>query len=267
MAADGVLADKFTDEEQYTQAIPLRQKTEELARRVVELKPGDVESARNLALAEKKLGALYGVTQRYKECRQEYERAREIDEQRCARNPTDMHSKLDLSYDYSDLGWVTARQGAYDDALVSHRRALALREEAAQADPNDRRAASSVASSTDRIGVVLHRKGDLNGSLTELERAAALYEKLADTPASDWQTVRNLAEVRVDIAETLVDMGGRSGTPAGQRQALRSRAAGEYRKSRELYEGMKARGVLPKVYFKHIGELQAEEDKLKPAAQ
>jgi hypothetical protein len=34
-----------------------------------------------------------------------------------------------------------------------------------------------------------------------------------------------------------------------------------------LYEGLKARGVLPKVYLKHIGELQAEEDKLKPAAQ
>ena len=265
--ADGVLADKFTAQEQYTQAIPLREKTEELARRVVELKPGDVVSARNLALAEKKLGALYGVTQRYKECRQEYERARDIDEQRCARYPTDMHSKLDLSYDYSDLGWVAARQGAYDDALVSHRRALALREEAAKADPNDRRASSSVASSTDRIGVVLHRKGDLNGSLTELESAATLYEKLADTTAPDWQTVRSLAEVQVDIAETLVDMGERSGTPAGQRQVLRSRAASEYRKSRALYEGLKARGVLPKVYFKHIGELQAEEDKLKPAAQ
>jgi non-specific serine/threonine protein kinase/serine/threonine-protein kinase len=253
--ADGVLADKFTDQEQYTQAIPLRQKTEELARRVVELKPGDVESARNLALAEKKLGALLGVTRRYEECRQEYERARDIDEQRCARFPTDLHSKLDLSYDYSDLGWVTARMGAFDDALVSHRRALALREEAAKADPNDNRAAVAVASSTDRIGVVLHKKGDLGGSLAELQSAAALYEKIANRPAPDWATVRSLAEVRVDIAETLVDMGARR------------RAADEYRKARELYESLKARGVLPKVYLKHIGELQAEEDKLKPAAQ
>ena len=266
-AADGVLADNFTNQEQYEQAVPLRQRTEELARRVAELKQGDVEAARSLALAEKKLGALYGVTQRYQECRQEYERARDIDEQRSARNPTDTRAKLDLSYDYSDLGWVTARQGAYDDALVSHRRALALREEAAKADPNDRRAAVSVASSTDRIGVVLHKKGDLNASLIELQSAATLYEKLPGQPGADWATVRSLAEVRVDIAETLVDMASRNGTSAEQRRDLRGRAAGEYRKACELYEGLKARGVLPAGYLKHIGELQAEEDKLKPGAQ
>jgi eukaryotic-like serine/threonine-protein kinase len=265
--AYGVLADEFTDQAQYEQAIPLRQKTEELARRVVDLMPGDVESARNLALAEKKLGALYGVSGRYTECRQEYERAREIDGQRCAHTPTDMHCKLDLSYDYSDLGWVAGRAGAFDDALASHRRALELREEAASADPNDVRAATSVASSTGRIGTVLHKKGDLDGSLAELQNAAALFEKLANRSGANWSSVRELAEVRVDIAETLVDMGERSGTSAGQRRDLRSRAASEYRKSRELYEGLKKRGVLPKVYFKHIGELQAEEDKLKPGAQ
>ena len=49
---------------------------------------------------------------KYQECRQEYERARDIDEQRCARYPTDMRAKLDLSYDYSDLGWVTGRMGS-----------------------------------------------------------------------------------------------------------------------------------------------------------
>jgi len=266
-AADAVLADTFTSEQQYAQAIPLREKTEQLARKVVELKPGEVEAARNLALAEKRLAALYGVTGRYQECRREYELARDIDEQRSARNPTDMHSKLDLSYDYSDLGWVAGRMNNFDDALASHRRALALREEAAQADPKDVRAATAVASSTHRIGMVLHRKGDADGALTEFRNAAALYEKLADRPAPDWQTVRDLAEVHADMAETLVDLGERKGTPAGQRQVLRSRAAGEYRKSREFYEGLKTRGVLPKAYLKRIDELQKEEDKLRPGAQ
>jgi non-specific serine/threonine protein kinase/serine/threonine-protein kinase len=266
-AANAVLADTFTSEEQYAQAIPLREKTEQLARKVVELKPGDVESARNLALAEKRLAALYGVTGRYQECRREYELARDIDEQRSARNPADMHSKLDLSYDYSDLGWVAGRMERLDDALASHRRALALREEAAQADPKDVRAATAVASSTHRIGIILSRKGDPEGALTELRNAAVLYEKLADRSSPDWQTVRDLAEVHDDMAETLVAMGERKGTPASQRQALRSRAAGEYRKSRELYEGLKTRGVLPKAYLKRIDELQKEEDKLRPAAQ
>jgi hypothetical protein len=124
-----------------------------------------------------------------------------------------------------------------------------------------------VASSTRRIGTVLHRKGDLDGSLAELQNAAALYEKLANEPAPNWQTVRDLAEVHVDMAETLLDIGERKGRPASQRQALRSRAAGEYRQSREWYDGLKARGVLPKVYFKHIGELQALEDKVRLGAQ
>jgi hypothetical protein len=48
---------------------------------------------------------------------------------------------------------------------------------------------------------------------------------------------------------------------------LRNRAAGEYRKARELYEGLRARGVLPAVEVKHIVELQGEEDKLRRAAQ
>ena len=266
-SADAMLADVFTDQQQYADAISLRQRAEELASKMVELKAGDLETARTLAVAEKRLGALYGVTERYQECREEYERARKIDEVRCARHPLDTRAKLDLSYDYSDLGWVAARMGSYDDALASHRRALALREEAAAADPNDLRAAVSVASSTDRIGVVLHRKGDLKGSLAELERAASLYEGPAARPGADWATVRSTAEVHVDIAETLVDLGARSGTPAGQRAELRNRAAGEYRKARELYEGLRARGVLPAVQAKHIGELQAEEDKLRRVAQ
>ena len=157
--------------------------------------------------------------------------------------------------------------GNFDDALVSHRRALALREEAASADPNDVRAAVAVASSTDRIAKILRSKGDFPGALATLRDALARFEKLTNQPSPSWQTVRDLAETHVDIAETLVMMGDRKGTPAARRQALRTQAADEYRKARELYEGLKARGVLPKTYFNHIGELLSLEDGLKPAAR
>jgi serine/threonine protein kinase len=265
-AADSVLADVFTDQRQYAEAIPLRQRTEELARKMAELKPGDAETVRALAVAEKRLAALYGVTQRYQECRQEYERARAIDEQRCARYPADTRAKLDLSYDYSDLGWVAGRTGAYDDALASHRQALALREEAATADPNDLRAATAVASSIDRVGATLHKKGDLDGALAELQHAVALYQKLADRPGADWGSIRNLAETRQDLASTLVDRAARKGLPAEQ-QGWRNRAADEYRKARELYEGLQARGLLPAADVKDIAELRALEDKLRRGGQ
>ena len=89
--AYGVRGDLFTDEQQYEQAIPFRQKTEELARKVVDRRPGDEEGLHNLALAQKKLGALYGVTKKYEECRREYEQARGIEEQlsaKASRRPT-----------------------------------------------------------------------------------------------------------------------------------------------------------------------------------
>jgi len=266
-AATAALADTYTDEAQYEQAIPLREKSMQLARRVVDSKPDDVEAARNLALAEKRLGALYGVTGRLQDCRREYELAREIDEKRSAANPTNMPAKLDLSYDYSDLGWVAGRMGNFDDSLASHRRALALREEAAKADPNDVRAATAVASSTGRIGKTLRSKGDFPGAIAALQDSAARYEKLANRPSADGQSVREWAEARVDIAETLVAMSDRKGTPAAQRQALRAQAADDYRKARDIYQGLKDRGVLPKVYFNHIGDLQALADGLKPAAR
>jgi tetratricopeptide (TPR) repeat protein len=264
--ATGVLADEFTDQKQYEKAIPLREKTEQLARKALELGPADVAASRNLALAEKKLGALYGVTGRFQQCREEYERALKIDADYVARNSGDTRSKLDLSYDYSDLGWVAGRLGRYDDGLGWNRQALALREEAARADPRDARAAVAVASSTNRIGKLFRNKEEFDKALVELQNALALYEKLAEKASPDWQTVRDLAEAHVDLADTLVQMGDRKSVSASQRQAWRARAAGEYRKSRELYAGLKTRGVLPKVYYSHIAELQALEDGLKPAA-
>ena len=150
--------------------------------------------------------------------------------------------------------------GAFDDGLASHRRALALRQEAANADPKDVRAALSVASSTTRIGNLLEKKGDFPGALSELQDSARLYQDLANRPGIDWATVKDLAEVHSDIADALVDQAKSSRAPS-------PRAAGEYRKAREIYEGLRARGLLPKAYLKRISELQAEEDKLKPVAR
>ena len=147
----GVLADLFTAQKQYDQAIPLRERTEQLSLKVAHQNPNDPVMAANLALAEKRLAALYGVTKRYQECREEYERARVIDEERTARFPFDMTVKLDLSYDYSDLGWVIARMGNYDEALVWDAPRARSAEQAAIADPNDIRAASAVAASTVKV--------------------------------------------------------------------------------------------------------------------
>ena len=52
----------------------------EYFRRAAAAAPANEETARGLAVAEKRLGALYGVAKRYDECRREYEAARAIDQ-------------------------------------------------------------------------------------------------------------------------------------------------------------------------------------------
>ena len=245
------LADVYSNQQQYAEAIPLRQRVEQLTANLVGMRPESDETRRSLALAKKRLGALYGVMKRYEECRAEYEQAREIDERRAAASPLDNRVALDLSYDYSDLGWVAARMQHYPEALAAHRRALALRTAAAQADPKDRRAATAMASSTRRIGTLLHKMGDLPGSLEMLQRAAALQEELVKRAASDWQAVRDLADVHIDIAETLADMQN----PA--------RAIAEFDRGRAIYGELSARGVLGPADARFVREVEAEEAKVR----
>src|SRR5581483_10310244 len=107
------------------------------------------EVHRTLALAYKKLAALYGVLKRYDESYRAYDQARVIDEARCAASPADRRASMDLSFDYSDLGWVLSRLKDDSGALASHMKALKIRQEAAKSDPDDVRAASAVASSTE----------------------------------------------------------------------------------------------------------------------
>ncbi len=244
------LADGYADQQQYAEAIPVRLRVEQLTAKLAAMRPQSDETRRNLALARKRLGALYGVMKRYEECRAEYEQAREIDERRAAASPQDSRVALDLSYDYSDLGWVASRMQRYPEALAAHRRALALRTTAAQADPKDRRAASAVASSTNRIGALLRKMGDLPGSLEMLQRALALREELVKRAASDWQAQRDLADLHIDIAETLADMKH----PA--------RAVAEFDKGRAVYGELRARGLLGPADAKFLLQVAAEEEKV-----
>ena len=267
VAANFSVADALTNQQKFAEAIPLRQRGLEMARKLVELQPGHAEAERSLALAEKKLAALLGVSLRYQESRDAYERARVTDEQLSARNPSNMRAKLDLSFDYSDLGWVTGRMGAYAEALAWHRRALALRQEAARADPNDMRAAKAVASSTKRIGTTLRGMGNLDEAVAESQRAVALYDDLTKGSTAEWSTVEELADAHSDLADALVDLAARRGTPPARQLEYRARAIAEYLKAVALYEGLRDKGVLPKAHEKYIAEYKEDIEKVRRAAQ
>jgi eukaryotic-like serine/threonine-protein kinase len=246
IATLSTLADMRTDRQQYAEAIPVREHIRELSRRLSQLRPGDLETLRTLAISRKKLGALYGVSKRYEEARKEYEQAAAIDEQRLANHPNDNRAKLDVSYDYSDLGWVAAKIGKLDDSLAAYRRVLTLREEVAQADPNDERAMTSVASAHDKLGLTLNRTRNFDESERELRTAIGIYEGLVQRGAANWSTVRDLSNVHDDLADTLETRCG--GT-------CKARVVAELTTEKNLLEGLRQKGVLPPRDVKWLSDL------------
>jgi serine/threonine protein kinase len=243
MVAQSIAADLLTNQKKYAESIPIRESILALQQRIVEAKPTDSARA-NLALAHKRLGALYGVVKRYQESRREYEQARVIDES--LQNGGGPRAQLDLSYDYSDLGWVTVRLGDQPAALAFYRKAQALRQPAAEADPNDHRAAVALASITGRVANQLRRTHDLPAALQESQRAIALWKQLGDTI--------ELADAHDERADTYIEM------------KAYPQAVAEYEQAIKLYTALRDRGVLSKALYAQIDEMKAQADKCRKSA-
>ena len=248
------LGDLMTYQGEYEKAIKLRERGLELFQRLAAADPSNVEKQRSVAVAEKKLAALYGVTKRYQESLSAYQKAREIDEQRLGLNPTTPRTKLDLSFDYSDLGWVTSRINDDVAALEWHRKALALRREAAKADPNDSRAASALVSSIGRIATVLRRLGKLEEALDMANEAAGLWKARMEKAPTSAQVAVEWADVRAEIGYIKDCMAMRSSTPAAKRNELFASSAQEFDQIRATYIAMRDKGTLPKNEYKYIDQ-------------
>jgi tetratricopeptide (TPR) repeat protein/predicted Ser/Thr protein kinase len=247
MSAQSIAADLLTNEKEYDEAIPIRQRILELQQRLSAASPGDPASQTNLALAHKRLGALYGVVKRNEEGRREYEEARVIDEKYLAANGG-IRAQMDLSYDYSDLGWITIRLGDQPAALAFYRKAQALRQSAAEADPKDYRAAVALASITARIGGQLRRMGDLPAARQEIQHAIAQWKELAERPGSVWSNTSFLADAHAELANLYIDL------------KAYPRAVAEYEGAIDLYVSLRDRGVLPQTLYGKIDELKAQAD-------
>jgi tetratricopeptide (TPR) repeat protein/predicted Ser/Thr protein kinase len=253
MAAQSVEADLLTYAKKYQEAVPVRENILALQRRIVDAMPGDAVARANLALAHKRLGALYAVVKRYEEGRREYDEARVIDEE-YLQKVGGTRAQVDLSYDYGDLGWVTVRLGDQPAALAFYRKAQALRQAAAAADPNDYRAAVAVATITERIANQLRRVHDLPAARREMQQAIVLWKGLADRPGSAWSNTSNLADTHEEFAYLYIDM---KSFP---------RAAVEYELAIKLLNSLRDRGVLPKPELARIDDLKTQADKCRKSA-
>jgi tetratricopeptide (TPR) repeat protein/predicted Ser/Thr protein kinase len=249
MVAQSTAADLLTNQKKYADAIPIREDILALEQRMVEAKPADSAARANLALAHKRLGALYGVVKRYQESRREYEQARVIDES--LQTGGGPRAQLDLSFDYSDLGWVTVRLGDQSAALAFYRKAQALRKPAAEADPNDHRAAVALASITSRVANQLRRTHDLPAAVEEWQRAIALWKQLADRPGAPLSDASELADAHDERADVYIEV---KSFP---------RAAAEYEQAIKLYTMLRDHGFSSTA---RIDELTAQADKCRKSA-
>jgi len=238
--------DLMVGQADYEAILPLRQRVLELTARLASMNPARPQVQRNLALAHKRLGALYGVLHRYAESRSEYEQAVAIDEARSNRDPSDNRAKTDLSFDYSDLGWVSSRQDDDAAALSAHRKALALRVAVAAADPNDYRAARIVAVSTQRLANVYVRLGDLKQALATARDAMTQWLKLAEHSKTDWEAATDLADSHRDLGEVYAAMGAK---PA---------AIAEYQQAQSIYADLRDKGVLPAGLYQRFEEIASD---------
>jgi serine/threonine protein kinase len=266
-SAKSTLAVVLTAQLDYPGATVLREQVLDLTQKAAAAAQLSDASRYNLAVAHKRLGALYGVTGRLEDARRQYEEARVIDEDRVAEAPSDVRPKLDLSFDYSDLGWVDARLGTFERALASNRRALALRQQAAAADPNNYRALTTVASSVERIAVILGQMNRFEEANVEFRRAVDLYTALAERPGADWRTRSALAECHDSWAELYAQMAERQRKAPALSRKLWLLANAGYMRAHEILEAERTAGFLPHDRLKRLAELSAAAERCRSRAE
>ncbi len=255
-------ADILADEEKYEEMVPVRERALQLAEQLAAADPNAPEIQRSLALAHKKLAALYGKlaslshdANRLEKSRGEYERALAIDQERNRKDPNE--AQMDLSFDYSDLGWVLARQGQNRAALEANFKALAIRVDRSNKDPNDVRAARFVASSQERIAAVYQRLGKLQDSVKWSRLAIAQWKKVAEADRG-WSTTAELADTHAELAETYESF-------ARKNRSLYASAAAEFEQARALYAGLQKKGILPAALYPKIAGYAAAAQRCRQA--
>jgi tetratricopeptide (TPR) repeat protein/predicted Ser/Thr protein kinase len=262
VAAVSRYGDMLADEEKYEEMVPVRERALQLTEQLASADPNTPDIQRSLALAHKKLAALYGKlaslshdAERLEKSRGEYERALAIDQERNRKDPNE--AQMDLSFDYSDLGWVLARQGQNRVALDANFKALAIRVDRSNKDPNDVRAARFVASSQERIAATYGRLGDLSNSVKWARLAIAQWRKVADLDRG-WSTNVELADTHAELAETYESF-------ARKHRSLYASAGAEFDQARALYSALRDKGVLPKALHPKIAEYAAAAQRCRQA--
>ncbi len=134
------------------------------------------DTARNVALCDKRLAALSLLQGDFEAARLGYTQARAIDERLLAENPHSTVAKADLAYDLSDLGATFLRLNRPVEAGEVLDQAIALRRAAYNADKSDARARRALESILLRQARLLHYTlKEPQAALQRLQEASRLW--------------------------------------------------------------------------------------------
>ena len=133
----------------------------------------------------------------------------EILERLHALQPGDLAYELDLASAYNRAGFVSQLRGSdrVDVAIAEHKKALALAEDLLRKDPqHERRYWHVLGASQVDIGVELYDSGNPAGALDFYRQAESTMARPA-ADVNDWRAQFDLANVRTQLGDALVQVG------------------------------------------------------------
>jgi tetratricopeptide (TPR) repeat protein len=177
------------DSREFATALRMAERVMQIARRQVELDPGN--HASDLSSAHSSLGAAYAGAGRLREAVDQFRLCVTLREQLVAEHPDQADYQRNLLIAYGHLGDILGYNaggnlGDIAGATVMFEKAAALARVAMARDPADRRAVFDVASATLRLGSLLADAKQYDAALKAFDESDRLLAGLlAQDPASD----------------------------------------------------------------------------------
>ena len=172
------LAFAATEQQKFKEALPIWKQSLAEYQRLQQIEKGSVETQRNVALVEKRIGSVYYALGDYADAISSDHKAAAIDEERVAADPLNPTARMDLSFDLVELGWSLHEVRDESEAAATFNRAIALRRQLAAIDPHDFRAQSEFETVLRMAGLARAQDGSLREALGFNQEAAAVGASL-----------------------------------------------------------------------------------------
>ena len=218
---DSLLADSYTLDGEYRQAIDLARRSVGLMSKEIEAAPSDPEVLRQLAHTQINLGSALKMANHPDEALAAFQSALAVYEKLFTSDPSDIVDRRRLFVAYYKIGALENSQKRYDRAVDVFRRAVSLAGESHRREPGNGAVSRDYSFALEGLGESLVSVGQLREAVDILSSRRALQQELADADPSDANARIWLAEGTCSLGEARIAAGDAA---AGIRDLQESRA-------------------------------------------